>query len=185
MSYPNEQLPAGRPLRMAGAHDAMAADGARWGDSWGMEVPHLFRAEGLSGSPTLKRSNAFDLVGEESRKVRKGVGVIDISAFSRYEVSGPNAQGWLDQLLACRIPAPGRAQLAPMLRPNGKLKGDLTVFNWGERTLVDHRILLPPAMAYALVRDHLRRTASPCATSPTRWSASPSPGRTRASCCRA
>src|SRR5262245_58712428 len=38
MSYPNEQLPAGRPLKTAGAHGAMTQAGARWGNSWGMEV---------------------------------------------------------------------------------------------------------------------------------------------------
>ncbi|MGB5801575.1 MAG: aminomethyltransferase family protein, partial [Mesorhizobium sp.] len=41
---------------------------------------------------------------------------------------------WLDRLLACALPRPGRARLAPMLGENGKLKGDLTVFNWGDGT---------------------------------------------------
>ncbi|TIL49660.1 FAD-dependent oxidoreductase [Mesorhizobium sp.] len=131
MSYPNEQLPAGRPLRASAAHDAMTAAGAQWGSSWGMEVPLCFPPVGFVETPTLKRSNAFEIVGEECRKVREGVGILDITAFSRYEVTGPNAEKWLDRLLACRLPKPGRAKLAPMLGPNGKLKGDLTVFNWG------------------------------------------------------
>ncbi|WP_406871742.1 FAD-dependent oxidoreductase [Aminobacter sp. P9b] len=134
MSYPNEQLPAGRKLKTSGAHDAMAAAGAHWGNSWGMEVPLYFAPEAFVETPTLKRSNAFDLIGEECRKVRAGVGLLDISAFSRYEVKGPNAEAWLDRLLACKLPAPGRARLAPMLGENGKLKGDLTVFNWGDGT---------------------------------------------------
>ncbi|WP_311032128.1 GcvT family protein [Mesorhizobium koreense] len=134
MSYPNEQLPAGRPLKTAGAHDAMDAAGARWGVSWGMEVPLYFAPEGFVEKPTLKRSNAFDIVGEECRMIRDGVGLIDIAAFSRYEISGPNARAWLDRLLACPLPKPGRARLAPMLGENGKLKGDLTVFNWGDGT---------------------------------------------------
>ncbi|MEL6267757.1 MAG: FAD-dependent oxidoreductase, partial [Pseudomonadota bacterium] len=46
MTYPNEQLPAGRPLRMAPAHSEMAAAGARWGASWGLEVPIYFAPEG-------------------------------------------------------------------------------------------------------------------------------------------
>ncbi|HLH49510.1 MAG TPA: FAD-dependent oxidoreductase, partial [Roseiarcus sp.] len=132
MSYPNEQLPAGRPLRMTGAHDAMAAAGARWGVSWGLEVPLYFAPRDFDEKPTLTRSNAFDFIGEECRRVRESVGILDISAFSRYEISGPNAEAWLDRLLACRLPRPGRAKLAPMLGPNGKLKGDLTVFNWGD-----------------------------------------------------
>ena len=39
MTYPNEQLPAGRPLKMAPAHDAMTAAGCQWGNSWDLEVP--------------------------------------------------------------------------------------------------------------------------------------------------
>jgi dimethylglycine dehydrogenase len=134
MSYPNEQLPAGRPLKTAGAYEAMDAAGARWGVSWGMEVPLYFAPEGFVEKPTLKRSNAFDIVGAEARSVRESVGLLDITAFSRYEVSGPGAAGWLDRMLACALPKPGRARLAPMLGENGKLKGDLTVFNWGDGT---------------------------------------------------
>lgn len=134
MSYPNEQLPGGRPLRMSPAYEAMDAAGARWGNSWGMEVPLYFAPEGFEENPTLNRSNAFDLVGEECRKVRNGVGILDITAFARYELGGSNAAAWLDHLLAGRLPKAGRAGLAPMLAENGKLKGDLTVFNWGDGT---------------------------------------------------
>jgi len=132
MSYPNEQLWAGRPLKTSGAYSDMTAAGARWGCSWGLEVPLYFAPEGFEEKPTLKRSNAFDIVGNECRKVREGVGVLDISAFSRYEISGPGAEAYLDRLLACRLPGPGRARLAPMLGHDGRLKGDLTVFNWGD-----------------------------------------------------
>ena len=36
--------------------------------------------------------------------------------------------------MASKLPAPGRARLAPMLSPEGRLKGDLTLFNWGDGT---------------------------------------------------
>ncbi|MFN4140454.1 FAD-dependent oxidoreductase [Aestuariivirga sp.] len=132
MSYPNEQLWAGRPLRTPGAYADMTAAGARWGCSWGLEVPLYFAPKGFEEKPTLKRSNAFDIVRSECRKVRESVGLLDISAFSRYEVKGPQAEAYLDRLLACKLPAPGRAKLAPMLGHDGRLKGDLTVFNWGD-----------------------------------------------------
>lgn len=57
--------------------------------------------------------------------------ILDITGFSRYEVTGPRAEVWLDRIFACRLPKPGRARLAPMLRQDGRLKGDLTVLNWG------------------------------------------------------
>ncbi len=134
MTYPNEQLWAGRPLKRAPAYDAMTAEGARWGCSWGLEVPLYFAPAGFEEMPTLKRSNAHDIVGAECRAVRDTVGIIDISGFSRYEVTGPRAGAWLDRIMAGRLPGPGRARLAPMLARDGRLKGDLTLFNWGDGT---------------------------------------------------
>ena len=134
MTFPNEQLPAGRPLRMAPAHSEMTAAGARWGVSWGLETPLYFAPEGFEETPTLKRSNAHGIVGEECRAAREAAGLLDITAFSRYEVTGPGAEAWLDGLMATRLPKPGRARLAVMLAPEGKLKGDLTLFNWGDGT---------------------------------------------------
>ena len=135
MSYPNEQLPAGRPLKMAPAHDAMTADGCRWGASWDLETPLYFApSEDFVENLMLKRSNAHDIVGAECKNARENVGMVDITGFSRYEVTGPKAEAWLDRLMASKLPGPGRARLAPMLAENGRLKGDLTIFNWGGGT---------------------------------------------------
>lgn len=134
MTYPNEQLWAGRPLKMAPAYDAMTEAGAHWGESWGLEVPIYFADREFEEIPSLRRSNAFDIVGEECRQVRDGVGILDITGFSRYEVAGPGAEAWLDRVLAGRLPGPGRGRLSPMLGHDGRLKGDLTVFNWGDGT---------------------------------------------------
>jgi dimethylglycine dehydrogenase len=134
MTYPNEQLPAGRPLKTTPAYDPMTAAGCQWGNSWGLEVPLYFGPPGFKEKPTLKRSNAFEIVGAECKLVREGVGLLDIASFSRYEVTGANAEAWLDGLMASRMPKPGRARLAPMLSETGKLKGDLTVINWGDGT---------------------------------------------------
>ena len=134
MTYPNEQLPAGRPLKMTPAYDAMTAAGCRWGNSWGLEVPLYFAPAEFEEKPTLKRSNAFDIVSAECRVVREGVGLLDIASFSRYEVTGPEAESWLDWMTVSQLPKPGRARLAPMLSETGKLKGDLTIINWGDGT---------------------------------------------------
>ncbi len=134
MTYPNEQLPAGRKLKMAPAHDAMSAAGCKWGVSWDLEVPLYFAPDGFEETPTLKRSNAHPIVAEECRAIREGVGLLDITGFSRYEVAGPNAEKWLDRIMASKLPGPGRARLAPMLSESGRLKGDLTVLNWGNGT---------------------------------------------------
>ncbi|MEL6963946.1 MAG: FAD-dependent oxidoreductase, partial [Pseudomonadota bacterium] len=132
MTYPNEQLPAGRPLRKTPAYDAMDAAGAIWGCSWGLEIPLVFAPKGFEETPTLRRSNAFPIVADECRAVRETVGLLDTTGFSRFELSGPNVRAWLDRLTAGQLPAPGRGRLAPMLGGDGRLKGDLTIFNWDD-----------------------------------------------------
>jgi len=134
MTYPNEQLPAGRPLKMAPAYSDMTEAGCQWGQSWDMEVPLYFAEKGFEEVPSLKRSNAFDIVAAECKAVRAGVGLLDISGFSRFEVSGEGAEDWLNQILSTRLPKPGRARLAVMLGDDARLKGDLTLFNWGGGT---------------------------------------------------
>ena len=103
MTYPNEQLPAGRPLKTAPAHSEMSQAGAQWGQSWDLEVPLYFAEQGFKETPSLKRSNAFDIVGAECRAVRERVGLLDITGFSRFEVSGPGAEAWLNRIMATKL----------------------------------------------------------------------------------
>ena len=132
MTYPNEQLPAGRPLKTAPAHGDMGEAGALWAQSWDLEVPLYFAPKGFAEKPSLKRSNAFDIVASECRAVRDKVGLLDITGFSRFEVTGAGAEAWLARIFSTRLPAPGRARLGVALGHDGRLKGDLTVFNWGD-----------------------------------------------------
>ena len=135
MSYPNEQLPAGRQMKMAPAHDAMTQAGCRWGVSWDLEVPLYFApSDRFEEKLTLKRSNAHEIVAEECLAIREGVALLDITGFSRFEVKGENSEAWLNQIFATKLPKPGRARLGVMLSFSGKLKGDLTLLNWGDGT---------------------------------------------------
>jgi dimethylglycine dehydrogenase len=161
MTYPDEQLPAGRPLKMTPAYDAMTDAGCRWGNSWGLEIPLYFAPAGFEEKLTLKRSNAF---GAECRMVREGVGLLDIASFSRYEVTGPEAENWLDRMTVARLPKPGRARLAPMLSETGKLKGDLTIINWGDGTFWIETIF---ANGICAGSQPMRAKASTSVTSPT------------------
>ncbi|MDE2739355.1 MAG: FAD-dependent oxidoreductase [Paracoccaceae bacterium] len=134
MTYPNEQLPAGRPLTKTPSYSGMTEAGARWGVSYGLEIPLYFAPGDFEEQPTLKRSNAYPIIEKECHAVRTNAGLLDISGFSRFEVTGANAEQWLDRMMASKLPSPGRIKLAPMLSPEGKLKGDLTLFNWGDGT---------------------------------------------------
>jgi dimethylglycine dehydrogenase len=98
-----------------------------------LEVPLYFApSPDFEEKPSLRRSNAHQIVAEECKNVRANVGLLDISGFSRFEVSGDGAEAWLNHVMASKLPATGRARLAPMLSDEGRMKGDLTVFNWGD-----------------------------------------------------
>jgi dimethylglycine dehydrogenase len=70
-------------------------------------------------------------VHAECLAARSAVGILDISSFSQYAITGPRAEHALDRLLAGRLPAVGRVRLTPMLAPSGRLMGDLTTMRLG------------------------------------------------------
>jgi dimethylglycine dehydrogenase len=129
ISYPNEELPAGRPMKTSPSHDVLVSEGAVFGVTHGMETPQYFvpGGEAFTEIPTLRRPNAGRFVEAEVQAVRHAAGVFDSSVYARYEVSGPGAEAWLDRLVASRLPAVGKVRLAPMLGHDGRLMGDLTV----------------------------------------------------------
>lgn len=134
--FPNEELPAARPLKTTPIYDRLIGLGAVMGDSWGLEAPLWFAdsPEAAKDVFSFKRSTDFEAVGAEARAVRETVGLSEISNFAKYEITGRDAAAWLDRLLACRLPAPGRMTLAPMLNPAGKVIGDFTLANLGRPT---------------------------------------------------
>ena len=125
--FPNEELPAGRPLRTTPLYDRHIALGAQMGASYGLEVPLWYAPEGVKDVFSWRRSTDFEHVGAEARAVREGAGIMDISGFAKFAVKGKNARGWLDRIFAGRIPGTGRMALAPMLNDKGKLIGDFTI----------------------------------------------------------
>ena len=128
MAYPNEELPAGRPLKTTPCYDDFVAAGAQFTVNWGLEVPLYFApTPDFQENDTLARSNAEPIVGEEVAAVRTAAGAYEIAQYARYEVSGPSAEAWLDRLVASRLPATGQIRLAPMLNHAGRLMGDLSV----------------------------------------------------------
>ncbi|MCB2099804.1 MAG: GcvT family protein [Rhodobacterales bacterium] len=134
ITYPNEELPAGRPLRTTPLYGRLSDRGAVWGASYGLEHALWFAPEGQEPkeTPTYLHSNAFGPTAEECRGVRESVGVLEIANYAKYEVSGPDAAAWLDGMVANTLPRVGRLTLAPLLSDRGTLMGDFTVGRLGE-----------------------------------------------------
>ena len=129
VAYPNEELPVARPRRTSPMYEIWNEMGAVWGEQFGLEVVNFFAPAGAPRveTPTFRRSNAWDAVRAEVYAVRTAAGINELQNFGKFHVTGPEARGWLDKLLAGRIPPPGRVALAPMLSPRGRLLGDFSV----------------------------------------------------------
>lgn len=127
--YPNEEMPAARPLRRSPVYERLDAKGAVWGANFGIESALWFAPDGMERveAPTYRRSNAFPIVRAECHAVRQAVGLYETTNYGRYEVTGKGARAWLDRVFACRIPKPGRMALAPMLNDRGRIVGDLSI----------------------------------------------------------
>ncbi|HUF56337.1 MAG TPA: FAD-dependent oxidoreductase, partial [Thermohalobaculum sp.] len=133
VSYPNEELPVGRPLETTPAYAIWDRQDAVFGSAYGMEHVNYFAQprEPRFEEPSFRRSNAFAAVAEECRAVRTAVGINEIHNFGKYLVEGPGAVEWLDRIMANRVPEEGRIVLTPMLSPRGRIVGDFTVARTG------------------------------------------------------
>ncbi len=127
--FPNEELPAARPMQTTPLYDKMVAQGAVMGDSWGLETPLWFAPEGVEPIDivSFRRSNDFEHVKAECLAVRESVGVTEIANFAKYTITGAGAEAYLSRLMANRMPKTGRLVLTPMLNEHGKLIGDFTI----------------------------------------------------------
>ena len=139
LAYPNEELPAARPVRRSPIYDRLQAAGAVMGANFGLENALWFAPAGVAPTetPTYRRSEAFPVVRAECQAVRKTVGLYETTNYGKYEVAGRGARAWLDRVFASRIPKPGRFALAPMLNPAGRIMGDLSI-----ACLADDRFLI-------------------------------------------
>jgi dimethylglycine dehydrogenase len=132
--YPEEERPAGRPLKTSPLYEQLRAKGAVFGARFGWERPLWFDKNGPAQDEySFRRGNWHAAVGEECKAVRSRVGVLDQTSFAKYEVSGPGAERFLDRLCANRLPARlGRIVLTQMCTPRGGVECDVTVTRLGE-----------------------------------------------------
>ena len=127
--FPNEELPAARPLRTTPIYEKLQAEHAVFGDYCGFEHPLWFAPSAAEATDIVswRRSNAHAHVAGECLAVQKTAGLLEISNYGKFEVRGPAAAGWLSRLMANRLPKVGKIVLTPMLNDRGKLIGDFTV----------------------------------------------------------
>ena len=143
-ALPGEFRDAGRPTRVTPLYDTLKAQGAIFGDTFGWERAKWFAPAGVSEEYGFRRSNWFPTVAAECRAVREQVGVLDLSSFAKYEVTGKDALALLERVCANRVPGRnGAVVLTQMLTTLGGIECEATVTRLGE----NHYYLLSGAVA--------------------------------------
>ena len=133
--FPNEEREAGRPVRTRPVYVMQQQMGAVFGLNYGWEHPLWYADNPDNAHETygFERQNWFEPVGRECKMLRERAGIIDISNFAKYSVSGAGAEDWLNALFANRMPTKiGRSCLTPLIGKRGGIAGDFTVTRLGE-----------------------------------------------------
>jgi dimethylglycine dehydrogenase len=141
---PGEEEPDGRPQKTSALYEKLKDVGAVYGETYGWERPKWFSLDGRQEEGGYHRTNVFDVVREEVRAVAERVGVLDLSGFAKYDVSGPDAEACLNRLCANRMPQKqaGVGLVHPLSR-GGRIYGEMTVTRFAD----DHFYCLSAAAA--------------------------------------
>lgn len=149
---PGEELPAARPQRVSPLYEMLKDKGGVFTETFGWERPKWYSLDGREEEYAYHRNNVFEVVRDECMAVRERVGILDLSGFAKYDVSGPDAETFLNRLCANRMPTKvGGIVLAHILSVNGRILGEVTITRFGE----ERYYLLSAAGAELRDLDHL------------------------------
>jgi dimethylglycine dehydrogenase len=154
--YPDEERPAGRPLRTAPCYERMKDMGAVFGQKFGWERPNFFATDGLVQEDdwSFRRSAWLAAVEREIANVTTNVGLLDMTAFAKCRVSGPGAERFLDRFVANSLPKKtGGLALAHALNRNGGIHSEFTIC----RESRDSFYLVSAGALQRLDHDYLRK----------------------------
>ncbi len=160
LHLPGEERPAARKTRITPLYDRLLKQGCVYTEVNGWERPKWFSPDNRVESLGFGRSNAFDVVAAECRAVRERVGVMDLSSFAKYEVSGADAERLLNRITANKMPQQGGIALAHYLSAQGRINGESTITRLG----AEHYYLLSAAVAEEADYDRLAQAVLPAET---------------------
>ena len=128
--FPHFNRLDGRPVKPSPMYQRLAEKGAVYEEVFGHERPRWFARDGVEQRDhySFRHTPVDDMVALECRAVREAVGIMDISAFTKVEVSGPDAASLLDRLLPNRLPQKvGGIGLSHFLHESGRIELETTV----------------------------------------------------------
>ncbi len=155
---PGEEEPDGRPQKISPLYGRLLAAGAVYGETYGWERPKWFSLDGRSEEAGYHRTNVFEVVAAEVKAVEQRAGLLDLSGFAKYEVTGPDAEAFLNRICANRMPRKqGGIGLVHPLSRLGRIYGEMTV----TRMAYDHFYCLSAAAAEQRDEDHMQQSKLP------------------------
>ena len=130
---PGEEEMAGRPSKVSPLHDRLLAQGCVHTETFGWERPKWFSPDGRVEEYGYRRNNVFDVVRDEIAAVHRQVGILDLTGFAKYDISGPGAEAFLNRVCANRVPRKvGGIALVHLLSPGGRIQGEMTITRLGD-----------------------------------------------------
>ena len=130
LPWPNRELATARPFRRSPVHHLVAAAGACFGSRNGWERPNFFALRG--DDPAIEYAwgaqNWLPACAAEQRAARRDVALFDQTSFSKYLLTGPDAEQALQWLCTADVAVePGWTVYTGMLNERGTYESDLTV----------------------------------------------------------
>lgn len=144
LQLPGEERPAGRPARTTPMYERLKAKGAVYTEAFGWERPKWFSLDGRQEECGFRHNNVFEVVAKECKAVRKRLGVLELSSFSKYEVTGADAEKFLNRVCANQMPRrDGHIILAHLLTEHGRIESEFSITRLAE----NHFYLLSAAVS--------------------------------------
>ncbi|XP_026535958.1 pyruvate dehydrogenase phosphatase regulatory subunit, mitochondrial [Notechis scutatus] len=142
LKVPRWDFQTGRQLRTSPLYDRLDAQGARWMEKHGFERAKFFVPPGkdllaLDQSKTFYKPDWFDIVGAEVKCCKEAVCVIDMSSFTKFEISSTGGQALevLQYLFSNDLDVPvGHIVHTGMLNHNGGYENDCSIARLNKRS---------------------------------------------------
>jgi dimethylglycine dehydrogenase len=147
--YPHLDRPDLRPShsKLSPLYQVLKDKGAVYEDVYGWERPYWYAVDGVEQKhiESFRRSEQFDIIGNEVRGMRAHAGIADLTAFAKVEISGTDAASYLDRIQSNKLPQKvGSVSLTYLMMENGRIEGEATIVKLGD----NHYYLV-----YAAVRE--------------------------------
>ena len=130
---PHEFRPAGRLAKTTPLYLALKNAGAEFGVVNGWERALYYKPDAsFHEHHSFRFNETFPIVANEVRAVTERVGIMEVSGFNRFEITGSGVHDWLDRLSCSRVPRHvGKVGLCYLLSQHGNVLGEATIATLG------------------------------------------------------